>query len=65
MTIEEFNQTSFGAGDRIIDKRGNVHDLASVDFEEALFGYSIDPDDEENPLSWARCENCEFIPIKN
>ena len=63
MTTEEFNSTSFGAGDRAIYK-GIVADVASVDFEEQLIGLHLkisggDPFD----ISWVRCENVEFIPF--
>ena len=58
MTIEQFNKTSFGAGMKI-KHDGNVYDLISADFQEALIGFSFDSDPEQ--LTWARCENVEFI----
>lgn len=38
MTIEEFNNTRFGSGDRVICKNGKDYPIASVDFEERLIG---------------------------
>jgi hypothetical protein len=61
MTIEEFNKLRFGAGDQVIFK-GEIYDLVSVDFEEALIG--IDErlvGSEEDDISWKRCENCELV----
>ena len=59
MTIEEFNNTSFGANMEIAYK-GNIYDMVSVDFEEALIGYDMG-DDSDNDVCWARCENVRII----
>lgn len=59
MTIEEFNKTTFGNGDKVI-YNGKTRDILSVDFCEALFGI----EDDESPdhgIDWVRCENCIFI----
>lgn len=62
MTQEEFNQTSFGNGDRAIYKN-KVYPVASVDFEENLIGLLMNiSGGEEGDISWVRCENVEFIP---
>ena len=65
MTIEEFNQTSFCAGDKF-KNHGEWYNLASVNFDEALVAYDIsEEDDEYMQLSWLRCENIEdFKPYK-
>ncbi len=63
MTIEQFNKTRFGAGDRAIYlKDGNTYDVAMVDFQEQLIGLQMnisggDPDD----VTWVRCENVEYL----
>lgn len=58
MTIEEFNKTGF-TGNMKMRYQGEVYDIVSVDFQEALFAYSLD-DDCDN-LSWARCENVSLV----
>ena len=65
MTINEFNKTTFRAGDQF-KYHGEWHYLAGVNFEEALIAYDIaDDDDEDIDLSWLRCENIEeFKPYK-
>ena len=59
MTIEEFNNKSFGANMKVAH-RGVIYDLVSVDFEEALIGYDMG-DDSDNDVCWARCENCTLV----
>ena len=58
MTIEEFNKTGF-TGKMKIKYKDEVHDLISVDFEEALFAYSLD--DGYESLCWVRCENVSIV----
>lgn len=58
MTTEQFDELKFGAGDKVLFKDGNVYDIATIDFEERLFGLLMnisggEPDD----ISWVRCEN--------
>ena len=59
MTIDEFQSTTFSGGMRI-KYSGQVYDVVSVDFLEKLFGFILEGGDLNN-LSWARCENVEFI----
>ena len=56
MTIEEFNKTGWNPGMKM-RYEGEVYDIISVDFKEALIGFRID--DDVNNMSWARCENIE------
>lgn len=65
MTIEEFNKTSFCAGDEF-KYHGEWYNVASVNFDEALLAYDMAEDDDEYmQLSWLRCENIEeFKPYK-
>lgn len=65
MTIEEFNQTSFRAGDKF-KYHGEWHYLASVNFDEALLAYDeSDEDGEDMQFVWLRCESIEeFKPYK-
>jgi len=58
MTIEEFNNMSWGAGGKVIYDC-NECDVISVNFAEALLG--IDEFDDIDNLSWVRCENIEII----
>jgi len=62
MTVEEFMNSRFGAGDKVKYK-GVIYTVYSTDFEEALFAIDV-CDDFEN-LSWVRCDNVEFIPFIN
>lgn len=57
MTIEEFNNTRFGAGMKAKYK-GEVYTIGSVDFEEKLVGIYM-PEDLET--TWVRCENISII----
>lgn len=59
MTIDQFNSMSFSVGCQVV-YMGKKYAVLSIDFEEALFGISDTDDNDE--LSWKRCENCEFIP---
>ena len=57
MTIEEFNNTRFGAGMTMrLHKSDELKLIVSVDFEEALLAYLINDFDDES-ISWVRCEN--------
>lgn len=59
MTKEEFNKTEFRAGD-MLKYHGEWHNVASVNFDEALLAYDMaGEDDEEMCLSWLRCESIE------
>lgn len=58
MTREEFDKTSWGAGMKM-KYDGEIYDIVSVDFKEALIGFSYDGD--SNNLSWARCESIEPV----
>lgn len=65
MTIDEFNNTLFYAG-MMVEVRPNkaepmVRRLISPNFDQALIGIRLDENDEEEPLSWFRCENCTII----
>lgn len=63
MTIEEFNNQGFGAGDKAKYKDGNIYNVASVDFEEQLIGLDIEIEgDDEDIITWVRCENVDYIP---
>ncbi len=62
MTLDQFDNTRFGAGDKARYRDGNTYDIKSVDFEERLIGLLMnisggEPDD----ISWVRCENCDLI----
>jgi hypothetical protein len=57
MTIEEFNNTRFGNGMKVIYK-GVENDIVSVDFEESLIGLG---DVEEGEIYWVRCENVNLV----
>ncbi len=58
MTVEEFDKTRFGAGDKARYK-GENYLIGSVDFEERLI--ALYENNEE--YTWVRCENIEFIPF--
>lgn len=63
MTIEQFNNTRFGAGDEVIYK-GETWPIIEVDFEEALFGIPNERGitvEVADQITWVRCENCTFI----
>ena len=47
MTIEEFNKTSFCAGDEF-KYHGEWYNVASVNFDEALVAYDMSDDDDED-----------------
>jgi len=56
MTIEEFDNTKFGA--RMIATIGDRrYDIASVNFDQRLIGVVSYGDPDE--IDWYRCENCE------
>jgi hypothetical protein len=61
MTIEEFNNTRFGAGDSVIYKN-ELWPIVAVEFEEALFAITVAVADQMN---WVRCENCQYISKDN
>ena len=52
MTREEFNNTGF-TGKMKMKYKYRIYDVISVDFDEALFGYSLDGSCVD--LSWCRC----------
>lgn len=62
MTVDEFNKTGFGAGMKA-KYGGEVYNVISCNFPEALFGL-IKEFDDPNDLylwNWCRCENVELI----
>ncbi len=59
MTIDEFNNTKFGAGDKVI-YHGKKYPIASVDFEECLVGLDMECDLLED-IQWKRCENVIYV----
>jgi hypothetical protein len=62
MTIDEFNETSFGAGDRAKYTDGRVYAIASVDFQEKLIGLIMHiSGGNPNEITWVRCENIEHF----
>ena len=62
MTIQEFNNTRFGNGDKAI-YNGQEYDISSVDFVEALVGIEENiPGAEPEEISWKRCENITYVP---
>ncbi len=61
MTIDKFNETSFGAGMQVKYK-GKIYPIKSVDFIEALIGIEEKIiGSEEGDIDWKRCENCELV----
>ena len=62
MTIDEFNNTSWRPNMFAMYK-GNLHLIASCDFEECLVGLDgVVLGSEE--ISWVRCENIELVTKK-
>jgi hypothetical protein len=59
MSIEEFNDTRFGNGMKVI-YRGEENDIVSVDFEESLIGIGIEGGDD-GEIHWVRCENVTLV----
>lgn len=57
MTIEEFDNKSWGAGSTI-GYRGFERAVVSVDFQEKLIAFAPYVDEQ---LTWVRCENAEII----
>ena len=60
MTIEQFDNHGFRAGDTCIHK-GKVYPIVSLEFEEKLIG--IDENisgGEAGDISWKRCENIDL-----
>ena len=61
MTIQEFNETSFGKGDKAIYKN-ETYPIATVDFQESLIGlHGVCLGAEEDDITWVRCENVKFV----
>lgn len=56
MTIQEFNNTKWGAGMRCIYD-GQEHKITSVDFTESL----IEIQDILEQRTWVRCENVSDV----
>ena len=57
MTLEEFNNSRFGAN-MFVMYQGKDHYVISLDFEEALFGLVPDKNDyDPEEWKWVRCEN--------
>jgi hypothetical protein len=61
MTQEEFNNTSFGKGDKVRYK-GSEYDILELNFEENLIGIFYWDSD---PVTWVTCESCTYIPYTN
>jgi len=67
MSIEEFNNTRFGAGDSVIYKN-ELWPIVAVEFEEALFaipnerGITVAVADQ---MDWVRCQSCQYISKDN
>lgn len=64
MTIEEFEKTGFGAGDRA-EYKGVMHPIRTVDFEEKLVGIPaniLTGGCTEDDVTWVRCENVKYFP---
>jgi len=63
MTIDQFNKSRFGTGDKAKYTDGKTYVVAQVDFEEQLLGLLMEIDGgEEGEVSWVRCENVNYIP---
>jgi hypothetical protein len=62
MTPQEFDNTGFGSGMKVIYK-DSEYLLGSVDFEERLIGIVTEEDFKSGDYTydWIRCENCELI----
>lgn len=54
MSIEEFKNARFGAGNTVT-YNGKTRQIVSVNFEENLIGL-LNPLDDDS-LDWVRCEN--------
>lgn len=66
MTIQEFNETRFGAGD-LVNYKNEIWPIIEVDFEEALFGIPNERGIKvecADQITWVRCENCQHIPSR-
>lgn len=67
MTIEQFNNTRWGAGMRVhcnpmgIQYESYVADVVSVDFDQCLIGVMRNPESDDEDIRWYRCENCEIV----
>lgn len=67
MTIEQFNNTRWGAGVKVLCKpmkmkyKPYVADVVSVHFDQALIGVMENPESENDEIRWLRCENCEIV----
>lgn len=59
MTIQEFKNNGFRAGDRAIYQK-KIYPIASVDFEEQLIGL-VGVVEGSEEISWVRCENIEYL----
>ena len=60
MTIEEFKNTEFSEGMKVLYE-GVENEIASVDFKEMLVGLEGDNDIEEPETHWVRCENVTLL----
>lgn len=71
MTIEQFNNTQWGAGMRVLCKpmtmRYNpyVAVVVSVNFDQALIATADEDSDDTESWLWYRCENCEIVAELN
>lgn len=60
MTQEEFKTMKFRAG-MTFSYRSEPYKLASVNFPEMLIGLCKDENDDEEDITWVRCENCQML----
>lgn len=67
MTIEQFNNTRWGAGMKVhckpmgVKYEPYVADVVSVNFDQALIATSDEDSDDTESWCWYRCENCEIV----
>lgn len=63
MTIQQFNNTRFGNGMKVIYKN-EIFPIVAVDFEEALFAIpNIRGIETDSETTWVRCENVELTEL--
>jgi hypothetical protein len=63
MTVEEFNKTKFGKGDKAVYKN-ETYSIAALDFEEKLIGlHDVCLGADEDDITWVRCENIVFVQL--
>lgn len=60
MTREEFAQTGFMQG-MTAKYKSKEYLIVALDFEEDLIGIYAGLADEDEPITWVRCENIELV----